>query len=128
MHEEIEVQLKPCDHDRIDEFKRIAAIAVLEAADLSQIRAKSLKNLSRWNAAGVWVSAHDEWRRLMTTGSDAEIVYAMTSTDQESNRLRQSPPYVGLIDEPTRKSLWEQIVSPRNLNGLQRNVSGDCEA
>lgn len=85
--------------DQLDELKRVRAIIILHTQEMATIRAKSLANLDRWNAKGTWCSAHDEWRQLMTSGSDAEIVYAMSSTDQKSNRLRQSPPYAGLFME-----------------------------
>lgn len=94
-------------HDQLDEFKLRCAIAILQTADLSTIRAKSLANMDRWRAKGTWVSAHDEWREIMTNRSDAEVIAAMTGRDQKANRLRQSAPYTGIIDEVTRVYLWE---------------------
>jgi hypothetical protein len=94
---------------KLDELKRLTAVAVLEEATMAAIRAKSLANLDRWNANGVWVSAHDEWRALMTSETDAQIIATMSGRDENSNRLRQSAPYVGLIDPHTRLKLMKQV-------------------
>lgn len=99
----------PNRHEKLDQLKLLTAIAVLEQTDMPTIRAHSLSNLDRWNAKGVWVSAHDEWRALMTSGTDKEVVAAMTGLDQNSNRLRQSPPYVGLIKQETRRALLKKV-------------------
>jgi len=98
-------------HDRLDEFKLRAAVAVLERADMLTIRSVGLANLDRWASMGVWVSAYDEWRALLTTGTDEAIRHAMTSRDQNANRLRQSPPYPGLLDEVTRQRILSELKS-----------------
>ena len=98
-------------HDRIDEFKLRAAVAVLERTDMPTIRSVGLANLDQWASKGVWVSAHDEWRALLTTGTDDAITHAMTSRDQNANRLRQSPPYPGLLDEVTRQRILSELKS-----------------
>jgi hypothetical protein len=81
----------------LDEKKLARARELVRRIDLATIRKKSLANLDRWEAQGVWCSADDEWRVLMREGTDAEVVTAMTAEDEQSNRLRQSPPYVGLL-------------------------------
>lgn len=81
----------------LDEKKRQRAIRLLANFPIPTIRAKSLENIQRWIASGTWVSALDEWRDLMLNGADAEVVNAMTGTDERSNRLRQSSPYAGLL-------------------------------
>lgn len=98
----------PDRHRKLDELKRLTAMAILEEVAIAAIRAKSLANLDRWNANGVWVSAHDEWRALMTSGTDDQIIATMSGLDENSNRLRQSPPYVGLINPDTRRKLIKQ--------------------
>lgn len=99
----------PNRHEKLDRLKLLSAIAILEEYDLSTIRATSLTNLDRWTARGTWVSAFDEWRVLMSTGSDAAVISAMTGLDEESNRLRQSPPYTGLIKPEARRALLKQV-------------------
>jgi hypothetical protein len=89
---------RPNKQTELDDRKLRTAKRVLELCTLNQIRRKSLSNIKRWVDKGTWVSALDEWRLLMENGSDEELVAVMTGTDQRSNRLRQSPPYVGLLD------------------------------
>ncbi len=89
---------------RLDALKLEMAHAVLAAADMDTLRRHSLANLHRWRAIGSWCSAFAEWETLMTTGSDADVVAAMTGLDENANRQRQSAPYVGLLErtEPER--------------------------
>jgi hypothetical protein len=45
----------------------------------------------------------------MTSGTDDQIIATMSGLDENSNRLRQSPPYVvGLINPDTRRKLIKQ--------------------
>lgn len=81
----------------LDKKKLNTARAVLRNFPVPVIRQRSLSNLERWEKNGVWVSANEEWRTLMQEGSDEEIVAVMTGEDETANRLRQSPPYTGLL-------------------------------
>jgi len=85
---------------RLDAHKLDLARTVLRSVDMDTLRRHSLANLQRWRASGSWCSAFAEWEELMATGSDAEVIAAMTGSDEHANRLRQSAPYVGL---PARK-------------------------
>lgn len=82
----------------LDAKKLASATRVLQYCTIDQIRSKSLENIKRWNSKGTWVSAHDEWRALMEHGTDQEIIAVMIGADERSNRLRQSAPYVGLVE------------------------------
>jgi hypothetical protein len=104
-------------HDYIDEFKLRYAKAALKATDMQTIRQTSLANLDRWEEKGVWCSANDEWRELMADGTDEAIIAAMTGRDENANRLRQSSPYAGIVDDVTRAYLLET-----------RKIEGDAEA
>lgn len=44
----------------------------------------------------------------MKSGTDDQIIATMSGLDENSNRLRQSPPYVGLINPDTRRKLIKQ--------------------
>lgn len=92
-------------HEKLDDKKLHLARMVVRLVSMDKIRKKSLDNLRRWNENGVWVSAHDEWRTLLEQGSDEEVIAVMTGTDQRSNRLRQSPPYSGLIDRSVLETI-----------------------
>jgi hypothetical protein len=88
-------------HDRLDALKLLHAQTIVRTVAMTKIRKQSLDNLGRWKAKGTWCSAYDEWVQLMTSGTDAEIAAVMTGQDQNSNRLRQSSPYAGLLDQQT---------------------------
>lgn len=103
-------------HSHIDRFKLRLAKAVLEDAKFSFIRDVSIENLNRWKEKGVWCSAYDEWFEIMTSDDDDKILHVMTSQDEVSNRLRQSPPYIGIVDEVTRAYLWETRAVEDDLN------------
>lgn len=92
-------------HLLLDDRKLWVAQAVLDAFDLKTIRAKSLSNLTRWRSKGTWGPVYDEWWEIMTSGLDAVLVRIMTSQDDESNRLRQSPPYTGLLSQETLRRI-----------------------
>jgi len=91
-----------------DEHKRKLAIAVVSQFPPSLIRAHSLANLHRWKLNGTWVSAYDEWKKIMLHGDDGELFSAMLSRDEHANRLRQSPPYVGLLPREEVQRLNEE--------------------
>jgi antitoxin component of MazEF toxin-antitoxin module len=94
--------------DMLDELKRRLAAAITARCTANEIRAQSLANLQRWQASGSWVSAYDEWRQILETGDDGSLFAAMLGRDERSNRLRQSPPYVGLLPRDEVKRLNEE--------------------
>lgn len=96
---------RPNQQTVLDAKKLASAARVVQCCTVDQIRRKSLENIERWNSNGVWVSAHDEWRLLMEHGTDQEVIAVMTGTDERSNRLRQSPPYVGLVEPVNLKDV-----------------------
>ena len=96
-------------HDSLDELKHKLALAVVERCTARQIRAHGLANLHRWKSRGSWVSAYDEWKKILEGDDDGELFLAMLGRDERSNRLRQSPPYVGLLPRDEVKRLNEEI-------------------
>jgi hypothetical protein len=92
-------------HQLLDDLKLWLSQAALSRADLQTIRTHSLSNLERWKALGTWSPVYDEWSELMTHASDEHIIEIMTGEGEEPNRLRQSIPYPGLVDEETRLEL-----------------------
>lgn len=95
-------------HETLDELKRQLAAAVVTRCTSSQIRAHGLANLHRWKISGAWVSAYDEWQTILETGSDGELFATVLGRDERSNRLRQSPPYVGLLPRDEVERLNEE--------------------
>jgi len=95
-------------HDGLDELKRRLAAAVTAHFSAREIRAQGLANLHRWKQAGAWVSAYDEWLKIIESDDDGELFAAMLGRDERANRLRQSPPYVGLLPREQVKQLNEE--------------------
>lgn len=95
-------------HAMLDELKRSLSLAVIRRCTPQEIRAQSLANLYRWKAQGMWVSAYDEWTEILQGGSDGELFAAMLGRDDNSIRLRQSMPYVGLLSQEEVKRVYEE--------------------
>ena len=95
----------------LDELKRTLALAVVRRFTPQEIRAQSLANLHRWKNQGVWVSAYDEWQELIESGDDGSLFAAMLGRDELANRLRQSPPYVGLLSREEVAKINEEAAA-----------------
>lgn len=98
-------------HQVLDEHKRRLAAAVAGRFSAHEIRAHSLANLHRWKRAGAWVSAYEEWQAILSSGDDGALFAAMLGRDERSNRLRQSPPYVGLLPREEVSRLNEEAAA-----------------
>ena len=94
--------------DRLDEFKRALALEVVRRNSSAEIRRRSLENLERWKESGAWCSAYDDWRRILENDDDGKLFAAMIGQDQEANRLRQSPPYMGILPDAVLERLREE--------------------
>lgn len=97
-------------HEALDEHKRRLAAAVVASCTPREIRAHGLANLHRWKKSGAWVSAYDEWKRILERGDDGELYAAMLGRDERSTRLRQSAPYVGLLPREQVRALNEEAA------------------
>lgn len=95
-------------HLKLDELKRSLSLAVIRRCTTQEIRAQSLANLYRWKSQGTWVSAYDEWTEILQKGGDGELFAAMLGRDDNSLRLRQSMPYVGLLSQEEVKRIYEE--------------------
>lgn len=93
-----------------DEDKWRHAMLVIEHFTPRQIRAKSLANLHRWKAQGAWISAYDEWLKILHARDDGALYATMLGRDERSTRLRQSMPYVGLLTREQVHGLNEQAT------------------
>ena len=102
------VRRKGPSQDALDELKRRLAAAVTARCSAHEIRAQSLANLHRWKQDGAWVSAYDEWKSIIDSGDDGELFAAMLGRDERANRLRRSPPYVGLLPRELVEELNEE--------------------
>jgi hypothetical protein len=93
----------------LDDVKLRLAKAIVDSFDVAVIRSKSLENLEKWRELGAWSSALDEWTIILQKGNDDQVRDVMLGVDERANRLRQSPPYAGLLDTNTLKALREKI-------------------
>ncbi len=87
----------------LDRKKHELACKVLECRPLEEIRKRSLENIARWESSGVTPLVYKEWAFLLRSGSDHELIAAMVGLSDESNRLRQSPPYVGMFKDERKE-------------------------
>ncbi len=85
-----------CD---LEQQKLKRAKHILSIYSMPEIIEKSLSNLKRWRANDVWCSAYSEWQEIMESGDSVVIRDAMIGDSERSTRLRQSPPYVGLLSK-----------------------------
>jgi antitoxin component of MazEF toxin-antitoxin module len=97
-------------HAALDRFKRDIALEVLRRFSLAEIRDRSLANLRRWEKAGSWSRAYDEWRAVLEHGGDAELIALMAGEDDRANRLRQSMPFVGMLPGEVAENLREEAA------------------
>jgi hypothetical protein len=56
------------------------------------------------------VSAYEEWTQILR-GDDGALFAAMLGRDERSNRLRQSPPYVGMLPREEVMKLNEEAAA-----------------
>jgi antitoxin component of MazEF toxin-antitoxin module len=94
----------------LDELKRKLAAEVVSRFTPKLIRAHSLANLNRWQKKGVWGPVYGEWKEILESASDGDLFAAMLGRDESSNRLRQSPPYVGLLPREVVTRLNEEAA------------------
>jgi antitoxin component of MazEF toxin-antitoxin module len=97
-------------HAALDELKRSIALAVVRQFTPREIRAQILANLHRWRRQGAWVSAYDEWLEIAVRGDDGELFAAMLGRDDNSQRMRQSMPFVGLLPQEEVRRLHEEAT------------------
>ena len=115
----------------------------LELASVPEIRDRSFANLAKWKKCGTWGLVYDEWHSILTRASDDEIVKIMTSLDDNSCRLRASPPFIGFVGEVLRETIVgaamakydkqkrrrkSTLMSNRDVLALAADVFGDDDA
>jgi antitoxin component of MazEF toxin-antitoxin module len=96
---------------RLDKLKREISIRVLGSYDLPEIRAKALSNIARWKANGVNGAAYAEWSKILRSKNDQALIQAMVGKSEESNRLRQSMPYTGMLPQDEVRRMREKATS-----------------
>lgn len=95
----------------LNELRLERAMQVVRRFTPREIRAKALANLHRWKRSGSWGSAYDEWEKILRDSDDGRLFAAMLGRDEDSFRLRQSAPYVGLLPESLVREMNEKVSS-----------------
>lgn len=97
-------------HELLDAVKLRLSCEVLARFPISQIRAHARANLIRWRSQGSWSATYDEWLTIIESADDSLLITRMSSLDEDSVRLRQSIPYVGMLDQSTVQKIKDEIL------------------
>jgi len=97
--------------DLLDQIKFKISCEILAQFSVDEIRQRSLENLKRWKAKGTWSLAYDDWLAILNSNDDRKLITCMVGSDERSNQLRQSMPYVGLLDKSIVKKIHEEVGS-----------------
>ena len=65
-------------------------------------------NLARWRKMkGKLVPALVEWELMLNTNTKEQILAILESDSEESNRLRSSSPFTGILSQSERNKIFE---------------------
>lgn len=114
--------------DRLHQMKWRMACEVISRFSVANIRTHSLGNLARWRAQGTWSLAYDEWLHILNTADDQQLHAVIVGTDEKSRQLRQSMPYVGMLDQNSVRRLHAEWASQAtSVAPISTSVSsGNC--
>ena len=96
-------------HDVLDSIKHKISCEVLATFPLHEIKAHSKANIQRWRANEAGDPVYDEWLEIIDDPDDTKLIAAMVGLSENSNRLRQSFPYVGLLPKSVVRKFNEEI-------------------
>lgn len=121
---------KPAGKPNKEKLRLAIATLILEAFPVEVIRQRSIDNMNRWKSQGTWSLAYDEWMTLLTDGTDADVIEAMTAETDKASRLRSVHPYTGLLEQTVVQQLKHEIVGvdlavfddPRTLEILKKDA------
>ena len=126
---------KPAGKPQLEKFKLEAAKLILKTFPMKVIRQQSIDNLNRWKAKGTWCSAYGEWMTMMTSGTDTDVIEAMTEETENATRLRSSPPYPGMLEQTVVQQLKHEILgidlavfsNARTLDELRKDAEFEAQ-
>lgn len=85
--------------EEIDRERLARSMKMLETHNLATIREKGIDFLNRLRSVAEGLSATQEvWAQLLSSGSDAELVTALTETNSRGMRLRLVHPFGELFE------------------------------
>lgn len=92
----------------------VAEKMLLNEAEVLQI---ARDNLERWmkseSFAGNERNALLEWREILENSTSEEIRKIITQDTDESQRLRSSSPFAGVLSEEEREKIWNKCAEIR---------------
>lgn len=94
-------------HRKLDNLKHRLATEVWGRFSPEEIRRHSIENLTRWKSQGVWSLAYEEWMNIVVYCDDPVLEEALIGISENSNRLRQSAPYVGMLEKELVRAINE---------------------
>ena len=92
----------PPDYLSLEYGKAVASKLRLDPALLQFAR----DNISRWKQQGVDTPAYAEWLGILNTESLEKIVELLEAESENSQRLRSSNPFAGLLTQKERNDIW----------------------
>lgn len=96
-------------HATLDSIKHKIACEVLATFSVAEVKARSKANIERWRSNGAGDAVYDEWCTIIDDLDDGKMIAAMVGLGDNSNRLRQSPPYVGMLPKSVVRKFNEEI-------------------
>ena len=97
-------------HDRLDEIRRRMAVAAAKKVDedLTLLEVPR-RNIRRWAELwGYMMSAYAEWSDILERPWP-EIRGLLIADNEDSRRLRQSTPFVGILTSRERKAIHATV-------------------
>lgn len=96
-------------HEVLDRIKHKISCEVLARHSIKEIKKKSLSNIERWRSKGTYGQAYADWLEILLDPDDSKLISAMVGNSDRSNQLRQSIPFVGMLDQETVRKLNEEV-------------------
>lgn len=93
---------------QLDIIKHQLACEVVERFSIAEIKARSRANIERWRSQGTYGQAYADWEKIIDDPDDSKMIAAMVGMSERANQLRQSPPYVGMIDQVLVRKYYDQ--------------------
>lgn len=103
--------------DVLDDIKHRISCEVLASFPIGTIKDRSRENIARWRRNGTTGLAYEEWLDIIDSDDDGKLINAMVGLNENSNRLRQSIPYVGMLHKSLVRELNEKIRSGTRTEG-----------
>ena len=96
-------------HQVLDTIKHKISCEVLARYSIKDIKQKSLSNIERWRLKGTFGQAYADWLDILLDPDDSKLISAMVGNSDRSNQLRQSIPFVGILDQEIVRKFNEEV-------------------